>query len=274
MRTLLILLIALITLPRFSTCLAADNPWIGKKIIILPKPLDQQRYGYSDLRRSDGGYIIPTYEECAGKIATVSKVETPDRGDKFVYLTLDENGKEYRAVGTIGSIPCLAPAADLEDARTRWHGKSIWVKWSNQLLKTDGSPVRAADSVRNFSAVQLNSIVAGYNYERPVRLVLTQDERTFWADLSMSEADSNAYQFSDLLFAENPRTVHPWSNEIWNSIEKGEISTGMTMEQVMMSWRNPGAITKIEGEHCDCQEWEYEKTTLHFRDGKLDEVRE
>jgi hypothetical protein len=254
------------------------NDWIGKKFVILPKPEDQRIYGYSCLRRSEGGYIVPTYNECAGMIGTVTAVDIPPQGDVHVHLLIEKNGREYLAVAAQDHVPCLAPLADFELARKNWEGKTIWIKEHKFLLDTEGGRLKPEKNVARFSAVHVDTIIAGYSPSQPVRLVLTQGDKVVCADIRVSDINTPAIsrgpKLAELLFDQDPRTLHDWSPEIWQTIEKNQIATGMSMEQVHMSWGEPNAITKIESANCNCEEWEYDKTVVHFRDGKVDEVTE
>ncbi len=252
--------------------------WVGRKFVILPQPAEQQRYGYSCLRRSEGGYIIPDYEDVAGKIATVTDVEIPAHGDRRVHLTLDENGKEYVAVTKSESIPCLAPAADIDSARTRWLGKTLWVKRTKFLKTPDGKTASGNKAIHNYSAVTVEDVQAGFDFNVPVRYTVSADGQQFVAEvrasnLNVSDRPTGA-NFDDVFLTEDPRITNVWPARIWHIICNSEIETGMTPEQVQMSWGDPNAILEVDSEHCDCMEWEFGSTTLYFKHGKLDRAED
>ncbi len=247
--------------------------WVGKKVIVLPRPSEQHQYGYSCLRRSEGGYIVPTYQECAGKVATVTKVETPARGDWRVHLTLDENGKEYVAIGNADGIPCLTPAADLDSARARWQGKDVWVIRTNYLLKRDGFPVTDADGLRNLERMTVADISPGYDAASPLRLTLLHGDHSYLADIVWVESPSGR-KFDEIFLDTDPRKLYHWDEGVWRQVENREVATGMLPEQVQLSWGPPEVITKIDSEHCRCQEWEYGPTTVYFRDGTLERIED
>ena len=252
--------------------------WVGRKFVILPQPTDQQRYGYSCLRRSEGGYIIPNYAEVAGKIATVTKVEIPAYGDRRIHLTLDENGKEFVAVTKEEFVSCLAPAADLDSARAKWLGKTLWVRRTKFLKTSFGKSLAADEKIQNYSPVTVKDVQPGFDYNTPVRFSLDAQGKEVFADIRASEVNIAEHPtgstFDEVFLTEDPRITHAWGDKIWNSVANAEVETGMTLEQVQMSWGDPSAVVDVTSEHCNCHEWEYGNTTLYFRDGKLERAED
>ncbi len=163
--------------------------WVGKRFVILPKPKYLQRYGYNTLRHPNGGYIIPNYDECAGKIATVTDVESGPYTDYKVTLRLD-NGEEYTAVSASGIFSEIAPYDDVEHARTEWNGKRIWITRGPIYVYHADTGRMYMLTVRHREAVTVKDVETGWNSNRPVRLlVVTEDGHEGFVDVQYSSTN-------------------------------------------------------------------------------------
>ncbi len=163
--------------------------WVGKQFIILPKPKTEQRYGYSSLRRSEEGYLVPTYDECAGQIATVVAVDASKRSDRKVYLRLDDDDAEYTAISATGCFPEIAAVSDLDLARNRWLGHTIWLK-GGPVYEYDAVTGRVyAFDVEEGDSAKVKEIVAGWNAERPVRLIFDTKDGEAFLDIQVTSTN-------------------------------------------------------------------------------------
>ena len=168
------------------------NQWVGKKFVILPKPRHLQRYGYSTLRHPDGGFIIPTYGECAGMVGTVMDVYDDGRTDRKVMIKLD-NGEIYTAVSSSGIFAEIAPEEDFETARTSWRGRTVWLYHGPVYAYDEDTGRYYTWQSGRYEPVVVRDVVPGWNHNRPVRLiVVTEDGREGFIDVQVS--DTNVWE--------------------------------------------------------------------------------
>ena len=165
------------------------DQWVGMQFIILPKPHGQERYGYSSLRSPNDGFIIPTYDECAGQVGTVVEVDNDGHTDRKVVLQL-EDGREYTAVSATGVFGEIAPVADIERARDDWQGKLIWL-FSEPVYEynADTGQLFSFDAT-SLEPVTVTDVVASWDNNRPARLIVkTLDGYEGFIDLQVSSTN-------------------------------------------------------------------------------------
>ncbi len=185
--------------PRMYSAIDDDGvpmqEWVGMEFVILPKPKHLQRYGYSTLRRPNGGFIIPTYGECAGQVGTVVDVQNDGRTDCKVTLRMDD-GREYTAVSATGLFPEIALASDFEHARTEWEGQTVWFYSSPVYIYDDDTGQLWSIQTGRYEPVVVKEVVAGWNHNRPVRLIVeTEDGREAYVDVQVSSTNTYEYYY-------------------------------------------------------------------------------
>lgn len=165
------------------------DQWIGMRFIILPKPNYLQRYGYSTLRSPADGFIIPTYDECAGQVGTVVEIYNDGRTDRKVILQL-EDGREYTTVSATGVFREIASVSDIERAQDYWRGKMVWA-YSGPVYEYNARTGRVyAYAFKNYEPVTVTEVVAGWDHNRPVRLIVkTLDGYEGYIDLQVSSTN-------------------------------------------------------------------------------------
>lgn len=59
---------------------------------------------------------------------------------------------------------------------------------------------------------------------------------------------------------------------MWDIIAMHHVAIGMTEEQVLMSWGNPGSRTDYNSSSSSAAQWVYDHDILFFYNGLLDSV--
>ncbi|WP_046228160.1 hypothetical protein [Paenibacillus dauci] len=84
-------------------------------------------------------------------------------------------------------------------------------------------------------------------------------------------ADQDATKMAlEYLFTKNPRSVYKWSNSVWNTISQNRVTSGMSREQVVMSWGLPIDANTYQSGSITYEQWIYNHNQyLYFWNGKL-----
>ncbi len=61
----------------------------------------------------------------------------------------------------------------------------------------------------------------------------------------------------EYFFTSDPTKIYKWSNAIWAKIKAGTISTGMTKQQVELSWGTPIDKSSLSGSGITVETWQY-----------------
>ncbi|MBI3422518.1 MAG: hypothetical protein HY011_06225 [Acidobacteria bacterium] len=73
------------------------------------------------------------------------------------------------------------------------------------------------------------------------------------------------HRFDEYFLTEDPKAKYKWPARIWTAIENNRVISGMTAEQVRMSWGEPEKTVRTAmGE-----QWTFAAGVLTFRNGVL-----
>ena len=72
-------------------------------------------------------------------------------------------------------------------------------------------------------------------------------------------------RFEELFLTEDPKQKYKWPAGIWQAIENNRVITGMSAEQVRMSWGEPEKTTRTAAG----EQWAYTAGVLTFKNGVL-----
>jgi hypothetical protein len=242
------------------------NTWVGKRFIFLPGPKSSENGSYGDF---SGRVIRKQYQ---GRIAKV--IAANDFGGR-VHLEFEmEETKEHLRAKTLPnkeSIKGIALIDDISNARDRWAGKTLWCRQPRLSTYDEQNDLSGTLTVKRYTPLKVVDIVSGWDEEKPVRFLLeTANGKRGFVDLNLSGTNvfkdfRQLYRMEDYFLAEDPHKKYKWSAGTWNLIENSQIITGMTADQVRMSWGEPDRITRTAvGEN-----WEYQAGTLKFKKGVL-----
>lgn len=244
--------------------------WSGKRFVFLPRPKSSETVPYDDFH----GRLLP--EKYAGRVAKVLSVSNAG-GRAVIEFEMESDGERLRARSNLNkeSIRGIALLDDVENARNHWKGKFVWSKGSMLPSYNPQTDSLLTLQIKKCSALKVIDIVAGWDEEKPVRFeVETTDGRQGFLDLNLSgvnvKNETRALdRFEHHLFAEDPRSKYKWSPATWRAIESSHILTGMTQEQVRLSWGEPEKIVRTAAG----EEWTFPTNVLVFKNGLLASTR-
>jgi hypothetical protein len=212
-----------------------------------------------------GEFGWPTYEECVGRIGTVTEVAA-DHDDSDAYhvkLKMDDNGQTYEARALTGTVEGIGLVADIDAARSLWLGNTLWYRgWE---LGTYGAETGEIGSlkIKGYSAVKVIDIVAGWYGFIPVRFVVqTSEGSAGFVDINPSGTNASDILrekggFDENFLTKDPRVTHSWSRAAWSAIEGRKVFVGMTAEQVRFSWGAPEEINTTVLQGVKQEQWVY-----------------
>ncbi len=278
-----------------------ESNWVGLRLIILPQSKALQHYGYQELYQDTNQntaqeYAPLRYEEYVGRIVRVVGIgrgnlpggDHVDEAD----LQLEGDNKIIRGDIDHGCMTDVAPAADLENARKLYLGKTLWL--SRDHLSTydpqkDGSDAPGSPAlheafqrvpIKQYSPVKVLDIVPGWYASAPTRFIVQEEggaeAAQGYVDVHMSDTnvpeDLRAIdRFQDTFSDTDPRTKYQWSPKVWTALENKQVFAGMTAQQVRMSWGAPKEV-RTAGQS-SAEQWVYDPAhVLTLKEGVLEDI--
>jgi len=250
--------------------------WAGQKFIVLPKPKSRQKGAYAGFK---SGAKAPGYEDFVGHVLTVTAVDA-NTAKASVKFKDDATGKEYSAsYGSDETVGDLALLADLQAARDKWLGKTLWLLQPNLIGYDEPSDSYSTVKAARFSGAKVTDVVAGWDSHLPVRLILqTADGKEGYRDVNVSgtnirEASRNENRFEDFFIDADPHQAHDWPPKVWDAIQSREVFVGMSADAVRLSWGKPDSTTHVVAGGKARDEWVYATGVLSFEDNVLTAVK-
>lgn len=184
------------------------SEWVGLKFIFLPQRKMFQKFGYQSLHKpGEGGKSLP-YDAYKNRIAVVTKV-TPFSYGHFVELLLDGSQEKVVAEAYGDTITALGPFDDLEKARAKYKGKTLWTRKTlntyNEELDEQGVSV-----LSKYIPVKVIDVVPGWDAHQPIRFLLkTEAGWEVFLDVHMSDTNVSDKlkeydRFSDVFLTSPP----------------------------------------------------------------------
>jgi hypothetical protein len=269
----------------------ADIPpkkWLGKKFIFLEMSKMLQEFGY-DLHLSKNWYSSrsinpelersPTYnllyDKFVGKVIQVIEIEDKSF-DPIISFRVEGSemmvyGKPYK-----GYLDGIAPFDDLDKAKAKWLGKTIYSKVRSILTYDAQADKYGQVKIRIPVPLKVNDVWWGLRSTDPLWLIVETPEGEKGA-IATAFSWTNIYNdrwkesrpWEDKFFEENPRVKFKWTEEDWNLINDGKIKLGMTKEQVQLSWGKPKKLNEDIYQGAVREQWIYDSQYLYFENDKL-----
>jgi hypothetical protein len=250
------------------------DQWTGQKFILLPMSAKVEQYGYQSLTPN-----LPA--SAAGTILTVTSIE------KLSALPLvhfrSDDGSEIEATAYTGSIEGIAPIRDLDFARERWLGHTLWLRVPEIVTYDAEKDVFGSVKLGRTARVDVKDVIAGWYSSEPVRFILRSDDgREGFLDLQVSGTnvsdilrDSESSQLGALFYESDPREKHKdWPARVWQAIAQEKVFVGMMAEQAEMSWGKPGTVNRIVTAGGRSEQWVYDAGTyLYVSDGIVTSIQ-
>lgn len=248
--------------------------WVGEKFIFLPKSESLKKSGYQSIVGGKERFGQPSYEECVGRVGTITKVADGYSG-RYITIQTDDNGQIYTGLGSV-SIEGIAPVADIDYARNKWLGKILWYARKKILTYNETTGKSGSIKLKKYSPAKVVDVVAGWYEDMPVRFILqTPSGEEGFIDVNLSGTNvsyrlRDCNRFEEYFFTEDPKKIYKWSSEVWTAIEEEKVFVGMTAEQAYMSRGKPKEINKTITVNGTNEQWVYAiGSYLYFDNGVL-----
>ncbi|MNO23375.1 hypothetical protein D3C76_131770 [compost metagenome] len=121
-------------------------------------------------------------------------------------------------------------------------GKTYWI---NQF-----------DSAYKFQKVTIVDIIPDYDGAFAISFKLASGKVLNTYDMSAEQVIS-VLGTKENFFTADPYKTYKWSNATWAKIKAGTISTGMTKQQVELSWGTPVNKSSLSGSGIKVETWQY-----------------
>jgi hypothetical protein len=115
-----------------------------------------------------------------------------------------------------------------------------------------------------------NQFDSGYKFQKATIVdIIPNDDNEFAISFQLSSGKVvNTYYMAydqvtavlgtkEYFFTADPTKIYKWSNAIWAKIKAGKISTGMTKQQVELSWGTPVNKSSLSGSGITVETWQY-----------------
>jgi len=255
------------------------SSWVGERFVFLPNPASLQEYGYQSFKGGEGKYGHPEYNAYVGRVAEV--VALSKRGMTWdIEFEMEDDGRRLKATAHTDSIHDIALVADIDNARDKWEGTTLWYSKASIATYNEETEEFGKIELKKYSPVKVVEIVAGWYNSNPVRFILqaTSGEVGFddvnLSGTNVSETLRGNHRFEDLFSVQNPRTTHKWANKVWAAIEEAKVFIGMTSKQAIMSWGKPRKINKTITSGGKSEQWVYSLSCyLYFENGVLTTIQ-
>lgn len=252
----------------------------GEQFIFLPKFKGSQKYGYQSCTGGNGEFGRPLYSEAVGRIGTIMKVV---KFELFHHVAIEmlDNKQTYECDAYSGSIDGLGSIQDLDDAKRKWKGKTVWYKEGKIITYNADDDSFGELKVKRLSRGLVTNVVAAWSEFTPVRILfkLETGEEGFIdinaSGTNVAEVLRDRRRFEEYCFSNDPKSTYQWPKNVWEAIEGGKVRIGMSKEQASLSWGKPKSINKTVTENSASEQWVYrDGSYLYFTDGIVRSIQQ
>lgn len=261
--------------------------WKGRAFVLLRKNRMFEKFGYE--LYVDKGYASRSAASLsngrlradlfAGKRMVAQSVTAIGGGERSIVFRLDTLGITVTATTRSGTVEGIAPAGDLDEARKRWLGDTVYsVRRSidtydsasarfGSVKVSLGDPLRVTDVVWGATPLPPKPIWIAVQTAGGARgfIPIHYSWTNVLADKRISEIPWEA----DVL-EQDPRKLYKWDEHVWNTIDSHNIFAGMTRSQVRMSWGGPVRVERDStATEAVVEKWFYDGNTLVFSGDSL-----
>lgn len=271
----------------------AVEDWPGNTFVLIPKVPMFQKFGYhlydsplldEETQPADTTAVLKNhrlkYDRYKLAQITALTVSPQADGEYVISFQVDSPSVEPSIVygkTSNGTLEGIALASDLADARRHWLGDTVYSR-RRILDRYDSSEAKFSSMGVSISTpLQVIDVHWGMIPLPPKPIWLEVESPTgpkgiipihfSWTNVLENMRTDGLPWEADVL-AKNPRNTRDWPDEIWTAIDAHKVTTGMTSEQVEMSWGEPNSTeTREDGTVI----WSFDRGKVRFVDGRVRE---
>lgn len=266
------------------------DQWVGNEVIVLEKPQIFRQNGYelffcieldSCIEKSDSttnhknGRI--RYEVLSGRVLKISNVEP--LGNEWL-ITFENDSIKKKIFGKTHKLVIkeIGFISDLENARKRWIGKTVFSKKGViSTIKEDRSGFGSL-KVGHRDSLMVIDVKWGYTPlpVDPIWLMVQTPVgnrgfiplRFSWTNTA-SDRIRKFNPWKEFIMETDPAETYSWDENTWEIIDNHRIVIEMTTEQVLMSWGEPLKRTNKEYQGVKTECWIYGSHELYFKENRM-----
>jgi|WetSurMetagenome_2_1015567.scaffolds.fasta_scaffold00046_37 hypothetical protein len=262
---------------RDSVVLIPVSRWKDLAFHVLPKQKLFRQFGYelylSKNLAAAAGPIDTSMEttkrharsdKFGGGTLTVASVE-PSGDEYLVSFTHQKTGRTVWGKTHKGAIEGLACDGDLDIAAKKWLGTSVYSKrgFIDTWDSVTGTYGKIAVKIQEKLTVTAVSWGLTPLPPKPLwlRVETTAKDKGFipvavsWTN-AMTDKVLPEAPWRDAIFESDPTQLYKWDSLTWSAVNRHSIVSGMTKEQVTVSWGPPASTVADSSRPCRLQ-WLY-----------------
>jgi hypothetical protein len=270
--------------------------WQGMAFIVLRKQEFVRPLGYElylcKKRECDTAQIDPVWEldnhrirceKLAGETLLVEMVE-PDGEEWMVTFLHESSNQKIFARTRQQTVPEIAPVEDLEGAKQRWLGKTVFSKrgvissfGTNSSTSITGLRINIQDSL---TVVDVRWGMTPLPVKPIWLMVASKGGKTGFIPVRFSWTNtipghiSRHNPWDEEIFETDPDATYDWDDAAWELINNHRVIIGMTPDQVRISWGEPLSFRAINMGQGEQMVLIYLSHELIFANGKLVSIKE
>ncbi len=270
------------------------DQWVGHSFVALPLSPTFSRFGYELYPTAElGDEASPVdphlqldnhryrYDALVGKALTVAAV-TPTGDEYLVRFTVEGDTMPVFGKTHKHAIKGLALRTDLAAARKRWQGHAVYARTRQINTYDSAAGTMGSIPVSILTPLQVRDVRWGFGPLPPQPLwlmVSTPDSSKGFVPVQVSWTNVLADKvrefapWTPFILESDPRKTYDWDDAMWSRIDAHKLATGMTMEQVRLSWGEPDARRTGADNQASRAEWIYPGQVLVFESGVLTDTR-
>lgn len=262
--------------------------WGGQTFLFHSMPKDRQEEGYEIFKTTDAdrGWVgdrsvrLPYAAHVYKRVRVTSVIDFPagtGQTEYLIYMTEVNTGMKLVGRTVRGQLEGLLLESDLNQARSQFLGKKVYVK-KRFLQMEDSLGSGSAPQVipiKIGSEAKVVNIYDGVRTNEPIWLVVSVDGKRAimpiaysWSNISVSDWKQTLPWQEELFTEDDPRSSFGWSEEVWDKIDAGLVDKEMTKKQVELSWGSPLSISENPIGSGDSV-WSYGSSVLTFNGDTL-----
>ena len=212
--------------------------------------------------------VVDAIERYIGNEVALYIVFENERGVKYCYEYLGSRERMRASDDLNCEIRGLIYLRDIDVARQRLINRQVYIMTRDWFQEGSDGPVRIKG--RKYVPVTITKIGIG-NHNAPYKIVFrTIDNYEFYVNVRLSETNNYdrlvSKNFYEVFSFTDVRKDFSISAKVWEKIESGEVTEGMTREECRLSWGEPRNVMTSGS----AERWLYEGgNELYFENGLL-----